>query len=569
MLHSAQDWAPLPTRSQAALEVLERLVLACCRERLVQAEYANDCLTLAGEVRVPVARWYSMDRFDLAGLPEGYDPKDCDELFPWLLDRLFPTISEEKRASLLSELQNSSLNMALSLEALHSLGEGRPGQGDLAEWEGKVWCGHPLHPGARLRSGVSPEENKAYGPEWKARLDVRLLSVPLESLVFEGDFGERLGRLFPSLRSVAQAGRALVPVHPWQAEHDLPKRFASRFQSGELFFVEPTLPARPTMSFRTVILEAEEGQDYHLKLPVAVQTTGATRTVSVASTFNGPLMSSFLSRLMNLPIFAESQLFEHLHLMSEPASFYLRAESADQSRFCAGILRHGPGSGRIPGPRWMLPVAALLEPRDNPLFARAAHYYGLSPVTLFTNYCQRLLPAQAFLCGQMGVALEAHPQNMLVEFRGLAGSSPDIHFWYRDLGGIRLHGGRLRRALQKRRWDTSLEAPEFWPGSATSTDSERDLSSKFVYSLLQNHLGELIRAIARSGIAESLLWPVVEEILWDHKKLLGPDLESRVFAPEWDLKAMWTMRLDAAVTEYTYQPVKNPLLQFRAGGLKR
>lgn len=559
MLKAPREWAPHSTRIIAAREILERLVTACARERLVPCQITESAIHLAGLISIPVERFYTMERLDLAALPSDYPESECDDLFSWFLDTLFPSLSPDKRSSLLEELENSYLNMALSLEALNTLGEGEIGREDLADWEGKVWCGHPLHPGARLRSGVSVEENLAYGPEWKARLELKLLSVPEQGIHQIGDFTHRLLRLFPSL-GPGEAGRVLVPVHPWQAAHDLPVRFKSRFDSGELYFREETIPARPTMSFRTLILESEVGQDYHLKLPVAVQTTGATRTVSVASTYNGPLMSGFLTRLMNLPIFAESQLFHHLHLMAEPASFYLKTGSENESRFCAGILRDGPGMKRIRGPRQVMPVAALLEPRDNPLFVRLARYYGLAPITLFTNYCRRLLPAQAFLCGQMGVALESHPQNMLVDFRGLPGTSPDIYFWYRDLGGIRLHAGRLRQALHERGWDDTLEAPEFWPGSATATDSERDLSSKFVYSLLQNHLGELIRAISRTGMDESELWSVVSEVLNDHRKLLGHDLETRVFAPEWDLKAMWTMRIDSAVTEYTYQPVRNPLI---------
>ena len=117
--------------------------------------------------------------------------------------------------------------------------------------------------------------------------------------------------------------------------------------------------------------------------------------------------------------------------------------------------------------------------------------------------------------------------------------------------------------MKEKGWEDRLEVPRFWPGSATSTDSVRDLSSKFVYSLLQNHLGELIRAISRHGVAEADLWPVVDEILWEHRSLMGEDLEGRVFAEEWDLKAMWTMRVDSRITEYTFRPVQNPLLQFR------
>ena len=563
MLAKPQDWGNTELRKHAAVEVLERLAMACVRENLLGFEWRESFLILgssAARLELSSARSFSMDRFDLDGFPESLAEIGPDKAFAWILENLFPDLSPGRRETLRLELENSYLTMALSLEARESLGCGEPGQGTLAQWEGRVWCGHPLHPGARLRSGLTADDNRRYGPEWQAHLRLPLLSVPLTSLNQVGGFSERLAGLYPSLRWQSEPSRALVPVHPWQAENDLEPRFQARFESGELRWSGQDIPARPTMSFRSVILETEVGEDYHLKLPVAVQTTGATRTVSVAATQNGPLMSGFLSRLFSHPEMSDSPLFRYLHLMAEPASFYMQDESPDRSRFLSAILRRGPGEGRLNGNRWLLPAAALLEPRDNPLFLRAAIYYGTDPLALFTAYCRRLIPAQAFLCGQMGIALEAHPQNIVVDFRGLGGSFPDIHFWYRDLGGIRLHPARLSQALQARCWDDRLEVPNFLPGSATSTESERDLSSKFVYSLLQNHLGELIRAISRRGPTEEQLWPVVYEVLDEHRSLLGTDLEERVFASQWDLKAMWTMRLDLAVTEYTFQPVRNPLL---------
>lgn len=368
----------------------------------------------------------------------------------------------------------------------------------------------------------------------------------------------------PSLSDHVEPGRCLLPVHPWQAEHDLPTRFAAEFASGALRLTNLSIPARPTMSFRSVVLETEVGGDYHLKLPVAVQTTGATRTVSVAATQNGPLMSRFLERLFCLSELRETNLFEHLHLMAEPASFHFADKDPDRCRFLSAVLRRGPEEGSVSTNRWLLPAAALFEPKANPLFLRAAEYYGIEPLALFTRYSRCLLPAQAFLCGSLGIALEAHPQNIVVEFRGPKGQAPDVHFWYRDLGGIRLHPVRLGEALTERGWNDRLEVPQFWPGSATSTDSIRDLSSKFVYSILQNHMGELIRAIARQGHPEEAYWAVVHDVLDEHRALLGEDLASRVFAQEWDLKAMWTMRLDSAVTEYTFCPVKNPLIAGRS-----
>lgn len=537
--------------------------MACLREGLLQAEWQGTELLVSsphGEsLRFEAEHRVSMDRFDLLSLPADWAPDTSLAIF---LNLFFPDLTREKRDSLLAELENSYLNMALSLQAKQQLGLGSCGQGDLGHWEGKVWCGHPLHPGARLRSGLSVEENRLYGPEWESQLQLPLLSLPAGRVGQVGDFTRRLESLFPSLKKEGP-GRVLVPVHPWQAERDLPQRFAQQFASGEFRFSEQSLPAVATMSFRTVILQTEVEEDFHLKLPVAVQTTGATRTVSVASTQNGPKMSSFLGQLFGDPEFLGSGLFHHLNLMAEPASFHLTGVDPDQSRYLSAILRRGPGKKRNGETRWILPVAALLEPRENPLFLRSAAYYGSTSLELFTSYCRCLLPPLAFLCGQLGIALEAHPQNMVVEFRGLPGGPPEIHFWYRDLGGIRLHAPRLARALEQRGWAGRFQVPQFWPGSATATESDRDLSSKFVYSVLQNHLGELIRACTRGAEDEADYWNVVDQVLQDNRGLMGADLEARVLAREWDLKAMWTMRMDSAITEYTFQPVVNPLHQFR------
>lgn len=503
------------------------------------------------ELFVPVENRYSMRRFDLADWPRrgGADGEPVRSVEA-LLDLLHPGLEQQQRSRLLSEIENSRLNTESSLRALQTMGAGEPGRGSLADWEGRVWMGHPLHPGARLRSGLEEADNRRYGPEWQARLELPLIEIPREDLVLEGEFEATLATLYPGL---PREERLAVPVHPWAADRDLTARFAESFRSGRWkLSSHPPLAARPTMSFRSVILD---GEDFHLKLPVAVQTTGATRTVSVSAAHNGPLMSHFLGQLWQTQ--DVSKKVASLKLMAETASFRL-AEHGDNNRFLAGLLRRGPGP-EVDGKRWLLPAAALLEPRENPLFARAAAYYNLSPSELWGEYVSALLPPVAFLCGRLGVALEAHPQNVVVEFSGPPGQRPEVSFHYRDLGGIRLHHDQLRRGLEELGLDEKLQVPTLYPGSATATDSLRDLSSKFIYSLLQNHLGELLRALVRhTGESESPYWERVRETLESHRAWLGDDLARRVFADEWDLKAMWRMRIDAAVTEYTYASVINP-----------
>lgn len=545
---------PALAPARATLEIMERLLMSLVREGpAVVAPETGGLSLLCGSTSLflPVRRFYSMRRFDLGGWPRLGAGGPSVESLAELFDLLHPGLDQARRQRLLGELENSQDNCESSLLAKQELGQGEPGRGSLADWEGRVWLGHPLHPGARLRSGVAKADQRRFGPEWLPRLELPVLEIPREDLVLNGEWERLLARPYPLL---CQEGYLGVPVHPWAAEHDLPRRFVAQLDSGRWrFSSHPPIQARPTCSFRTVILE---GTDLHLKLPVAVQTTGAVRTVSVSAAHNGPLMTRFLEELWSQEPCREP--LRGLHLMGEPASLRL-ADHGDNNRFLAGLLRHGPGAHRD-GQRWLLPGAALLEPRPNPLFLRAAEYYAVTPLDLWALYARTLIPPVAYLCGRLGVALEAHPQNIVVDFRGPAGKTPGLHFHYRDLGGVRLHSGMLERGLEE--IALKLQPPTLLPGSATATESLRDLASKFIYSLLQNHLGELSRAIVRStGEPEALYWNVVRETLEEHRAVLGEELARRIFATDWDLKSMWRMRIDAAVTEYTYAPVANPWSQ--------
>lgn len=548
------------TQEKATLRAMERILMAVVREELVPAVRTEEGLRLESVgIIVPVSRFYTMGRFDLGGWPVcGHTGKALEDL-KTLAERLHSDVSPETFTRLLAELTNSRDNLEDSLSAQESLGIGSPGEGDLADWEGRVWEGHPLHPGNRLRSGVTIEQDRRFGPEWQVRFPLYLLELPVEDLVVRGALWNELSRLYPEVEAFSGRGdRVAVPVHPWAAENDLPRRFEDQFRSQRFRWLEPSnVWARPCMSFRSVVLHSTDGPvGAHLKLPVAVQTTGATRTVSVSAAHNGPLMSRFLQNLWKQDLPEVRTRLSGLSLMLEAASFHLRDSGNDQARFLAGILRRGAATQ---GGGWLLPVAALLEPRENPLFVRAASHYGMEPLHLWKSYCQALLPPQVFLCGRLGIALETHPQNVVVEFLGEVGEAPKVVFHYRDLGGIRMHSTCLRDGLRSLGLDQHLDVPEFWPGSATSTDSLRELSSKFIYSLLQNHLGELIRAIVRStGESESSYWEIVEQVLESQRGQFGTDLAERVFNPVWDFKSMWRMRIDSAVTEYTFAPVANP-----------
>ena len=97
---AAETWADPPLRRRAALEIVERLAMACCREELLSYELEKNHLKLISvdgrELSLELSMVHSMGRFDLKVLPEELE-EDPIESF---LSLLFPHLSEEKRERL-------------------------------------------------------------------------------------------------------------------------------------------------------------------------------------------------------------------------------------------------------------------------------------------------------------------------------------------------------------------------------------------------------------------------------------------------------------------------------------
>ncbi|MFG2575083.1 IucA/IucC family protein [Streptomyces sp. NPDC048481] len=257
------------------------------------------------------------------------------------------------------------------------------------EWEQRVVDGHPFHPNCRSRPGFSVAEQLAYGPEHRPAVRLGLLPVPAAECLVSGDWPERL----------RDGTRLLIPVHPWQAAHVLKRSCAQG------------VTARPLMSLRTLALP--EGP--HVKTALSTRLTSSVRDISVGSVAASAALSEFAQ---SLTPYTDGLL--HLTRGLGAAT----AHSPD----LAAVLRESPDVYGAPGEH-VVPVAALAVtglPRS-PLwlarFARLALGVGL-----------RLL--------ELGVALEAHGQNLLVV---LSASGSPLRLVYRDLADIRVSPARLAR----------------------------------------------------------------------------------------------------------------------------
>jgi len=287
-----------------------------------------------------------------------------------------------------TELDHSAASMALSRTAPHPAGPPTTPW----EWEQRSPDGHPYHPTCRSRPGFSAAEQLAYAPEHRPVVGLRL--APVAEAMVRGPWPAELrdGRL------------ALIPVHPWQAEHTL---------TGQT--LRPGPKAHPLLSLRTLDL----GRNVHVKTALSVQLTSAVRDISAYSVEHALTTSAIVER-------AAEHLGGRLHIARTLAT--AGAGTPD----LAAMLRQSPYSYAGTGEQ-VVPVAEL-----------PAYFAPLTPderrdriaefARLAVGVCLNLL--------DLGVALEAHGQNLLavLDQQGRA-----RRLVCRDLADIRISPTRLAR----------------------------------------------------------------------------------------------------------------------------
>jgi len=171
------------------------------------------------------------------------------------------------------------------------------------------------------------------------------------------------------------------------------------------------------------------------------------------------------------------------------------------------------------------------------------------------EYAALLLPVAVILMTKYGIAVEAHLQNCIFTFV----DAVPTRLVLRDWGGMRIYPPRLRRhglPLDPR------------PGAVTVTDDVEVMRAKVLYTVLSNHLGEIIaHLVTRCGVDPRPVWQCVRaklaQLLTDLEAdpALRADVaadRAALFGPTLPVKAFARMRLDPASGDQ-YVPVGNPL----------
>jgi siderophore synthetase component len=403
--------------------------------------------------------------------------------------------------------------------------------GALLDFERLATEGHPLHPCGRTRLGWRVADLLTHDQESPATA-VGFVAVRRELHVGD-DVGTLLRHDYPQLPA-PPPGYLLHPVHAWQLASVLPDRYADLLATGALRPLPGVaLTAAPTTALRTVLLEPDRtGRRRYLKLSLDIQVTSTRRTISVASTRNGPAITALLARLLA----GEDRVL----LLPEVAGAAVCTPDG-RARDLSVIVRDGLGDRLCPGEVAVPGTALTARTRTGPgtvLDELLASHPG-GPLDFLTDYAALLLPPLLRLA-RAGVGLEAHLQNSVPTF--VAGVPHRIAF--RDLAGLRLHLPRLGGGLT------------LWPGSVVGTDDVDVLRAKLGYTAIQAHLGELVRHLVQAHrVDEAAAWWRVRAILDGGDA--DPGDHAFLTAPRVPHKALVRMRLAGAGDVYV--PVHNPL----------
>ncbi|WP_217141683.1 IucA/IucC family siderophore biosynthesis protein [Streptomyces sp. AC627_RSS907] len=395
--------------------------------------------------------------------------------------RLMAGLGVPHSAGFGAELGHSVASLALSRAGRENHPDEWP-DSDWA-WEQRVVDGHPYHPNCRSRPGFSVAEQLAYGPEHQPVVGLGLLPVPADECLVTGMWS----------RDLRDGAQVLLPVHPWQAAHVLKRPCEER------------LAGHPLMSLRTLAVSGGP----HVKTALSTRLTSSVRDISVASVAASAALSSLGEELA-------ARMDGLLHVTRTLGA--ATAHSPD----LAAVLRESPRVYANPGEH-VVPVAALATT-------------GLPRSPAWLAALARLALTVGLRALELGVALEAHGQNLLVV---LSPAGDPLRLVYRDLADIRVGPARLARH--------GVPVPEL--PSRMVTDDATVLRRKLFGSLV----GGALASVAGSA---PVLGAALEEAVRELPRT--EDLRALCAAPL-PVKALTVMRLAPDRTGDVWTVLPSPL----------
>jgi siderophore synthetase component len=444
--------------------------------------------------------------------------------------------------------------------------------------------GHNLHPCGRGRLGMQPADLLRHDLESGTSTYLSLVAIRRERIEstpdeLGRDVGELLWAEYPKLNAAVRehfrvdqldpAAYVFVPVHPWQLEQVVRPLLAEEIADRTVVPVPAArLAGVPTSSVRTLLTErSPRGRRLLVKTALDTLIGSTRRSISAHTTNNGPVYSRLLRQIID----REPALIDRIVLLDELAGASYRPLPHDpdpdrRSRALSALIRRDVSAylrpEELPVPGCALPARApvtdsslLVELVTRYAVTRGEADLGAAGLRFAEEYAALLLPVSVILMTKYGIAVEAHLQNCIFTFV----EAMPTRLVLRDWGGMRIYPGRLRRqglALDPR------------PGTVTVTDDVQVMRAKVLYTVLSNHLGEIVaHLVTRCGVDSGQAWQRVRTVVGATLTSLAADPALRedvatdravLFGPTLPIKAFARMRLDPAGGDQ-YVQVRNPL----------
>ncbi|MDQ8703869.1 IucA/IucC family protein [Streptomyces sp. LHD-70] len=301
---------------------------------------------------------------------------------------------------------------------------------------------HPVYPTSRGRSGLNEAQLRAYAPEFHSRLALRWLLLPRTAVTVTGG-EDALPACWPMPVDLEHgdlnSSHIALPVHPLTVGEPLRAALRETGLTGDAVLSEHAwLSAVPTLSMRTVALDADP--QLHLKLPLATATLGLRnrRTIKPRTLIDGLEGQRLLETVI-----AREPRFRDTILQADETVY----AHADHELLAALCRRYPKGLDRSS----VVPLAALLAPAPGSgdrlvIDHLADRSYGGDPLALLDAMLTLLFDWQTTLFGY-GIGLESHQQNISLVLDRTAEGGTRLRLLFKDNDSPRINPVRMRERL--------------------------------------------------------------------------------------------------------------------------
>nr|WP_079168481.1 IucA/IucC family protein [Streptomyces colonosanans] len=376
--------------------------------------------------------------------------------------------------------------------------------------EQALLLGHPMHPTAKSREGLSDTEIRRYSPELRGRFPLHWLAVAPSVVAADSAWTER-GRRVPAGRLTERlAGSGLplpdgftaLPLHPWQAREVRHRpEAAALLDAGLLRDLGPHGDSwHPTSSVRTV---HRPGAPAMLKLSLGLRITNSRREHLRKELHRGVEVHRLLRRGLGRQWPAAHPGFD---IVRDPA--WIAVDDLDGTPVTGldVVIRHNPfapaddatcvaalvsprAGARPAGPHQPAACSRLAEIVTR-LAGRTGRPRGAVATEWFLRYLEHVVRPVLWLDGEAGIALEAHQQNtvLLLDPQGWPAGGR-----YRDNQGYYFR--------ESRRAELDARLPGIGEHSDTFVPDEV-ADERFAYYLGINNVFGLIGAFGSQHLAD-------------------------------------------------------------------